>query len=336
VRFGDADYGWSSAGSFDGTNVTGVSTYEVDFTTGNLALLDLRGTETVVLNTYDGYINGDVSVTAGSRGSSNTLTVDFDYSRELFPTPTNPPGSFELNFNDTLSVNNYRTIDLDFFGYANREYSWVVDLELLGYTTTTAPFDFANYATTLNITGGAFDQVGTTRSNVDYLQMGYLAASLTRIDLSEWKGDFYGWFGQVLDQNGNAYAVQADFATNTTIAINDNDFTWFNSLYDINGVAPTLQNPKITTFEFTADAYSKDADWVIYDFNAFNAGGVSLSNVSILDVSALGIDTLADIVITDDGGGNTIITSNEGLNFEIVLIGVATGDVSNENFKFAG
>jgi len=34
-------------------------------------------------------------------------------------------------------------------------------------------------------------------------------------------------------------------------------------------------------------------------------------------------------------GGNTTITSNEGLNFEIQLVGVALAELSNENFKFA-
>ena len=90
----------------------------------------------------------------------------------------------------------------------------------------------------------------------------------------------------------------------------------------------------ITTFDFTTDAVADTEDWVIDGFNAFNAGGVDLTNLSILDLSALGVDGLVHLNIVEVAG-NTFITSNEGLDFDIELVGVAALDLSNENFVFA-
>jgi len=88
--------------------------------------------------------------------------------------------------------------------------------------------------------------------------------------------------------------------------------------------------------------------------------GVSLSNVSILDLSDLGVSGLADIVVQDAAdylagldademaaytafgnppgdfvAGDTVITSNGDLDFTIHLTGVDFLDLSNENFVFA-
>ncbi|WP_440998184.1 hypothetical protein [Arhodomonas sp. SL1] len=94
----------------------------------------------------------------------------------------------------------------------------------------------------------------------------------------------------------------------------------------------------ITTFRFTEDA-GEDAGgttntWTIDEFNGLGEDGVSLSNVTVLDMRDLGVEGLADINITDDGS-DTTITSNEGMDFEITLLGVTEADLNNENFAFA-
>lgn len=119
----------------------------------------------------------------------------------------------------------------------------------------------------------------------------------------------------------------------------------------------------ITTFDFNTDAEDFGVVWQIDDFNAFGVDGVSLSNVTILDLAGLGVSGLADIVVRDgadyaaflttlpDGdqpytdygntpgadfvAGNTVITSNGDLDFTILLTGVDFLDLSNENFVFA-
>lgn len=116
----------------------------------------------------------------------------------------------------------------------------------------------------------------------------------------------------------------------------------------------------ITTFDFNTDAEDFGVVWEVADFNAFNVDGVSLSNVSILDLSTLGVSGLADITVQDGAdylaglnademaaytafgnppagfaAGDTVITSNGDLDFTIHLTGVDFLDLSNENFVFA-
>lgn len=116
----------------------------------------------------------------------------------------------------------------------------------------------------------------------------------------------------------------------------------------------------ISTFDFNVDAEAFGVVWEVADFNAFNVDGVSLSNVSILDLSALGITGLADIVVQDGAdylaglnadevaayaafgnpaadfmAGDAVITSNGDDAFTIHLTGVDFLDLSNENFVFA-
>jgi len=102
--------------------------------------------------------------------------------------------------------------------------------------------------------------------------------------------------------------------------------------------------------------------WQIDNFMAFDAGAnVDLSNQSILDLRDLGVDSAADINVQDGAAfltglsaaeiavydaaqgagwaaanfvaGNAVVTSNEGLNYTILLTGVDSSDLVNENFS---
>ncbi|WP_295582138.1 hypothetical protein [uncultured Lamprocystis sp.] len=113
----------------------------------------------------------------------------------------------------------------------------------------------------------------------------------------------------------------------------------------------------VTEFEFFEDADSVGTVWQIDHFNAFQADNVTLSNASIIDLTALGVTGPADLSIEDAAGwwgglsaaeqanyggaaanpelfapGNTVITSAENADFTIVLTGVLWTDLSNENF----
>ena len=94
----------------------------------------------------------------------------------------------------------------------------------------------------------------------------------------------------------------------------------------------------IVTYEFTQDVADATDVWAITGFDAFGTAGNGLSNLSILDVSGLGITGLADLSIVQNGA-DIEITSNDpaasGLDFQLDLIGVAVTELNNENFSFA-
>jgi len=321
VQFGAAFSdlpGTPAQGTYDAVNTSGVNLYRIDNLSAALIVENLRGQETVRINAWDANngnpfdANDDITLSARSRATSNEIDISI---------VTDTVGN---QYTSSLEINDYRTIDLNFTGEDNAVNNFAPTLVLNGFTV--APDDFANYARTLNVTGGQFTGSASNPLNVDTLNIGLLPASLTNIDFSAFNGDVSGAFDEVRDENGVPYAVQTDFWNNTTIRVNSFNFTWDN---EIGGNL----NETITTFRFTADAYDDTVLWEINGFNDFTNNG--LSNVSILDLRDLGVEGLADIVIADAGGGNTVVTSNQGLDFEILLTGVTFTDLSNENFAFA-
>lgn len=317
--FNDLD-GTQAEGTYDAVNTSGVNLYRIDNLSAALIVENLRGQETVRINAWDDNngnpfdANDDITLSARSRATSNEIDISI-----VTDTAAN-------QYTSALEINDYRTIDLNFTGQDDAVNNFAPTLVLNGFTV--APDDFANYARTLNVTGGQFTGTANSPLNVDTLNIGLLPASLTNIDFSAFNGDVSGAFDEVRDENGVPYAVQTDFWSNTTINVNSFNFTWDN---EIGG----NRNETITTFRFVADAYDDTVLWEINGFNAFNDGATDLSDVSILDLRDLGVEGLAEIVITDVGGVDTIVTSNQGLDFEILLTGVAFGDLSNENFAFA-
>jgi len=318
--FNDLD-GTQAEGTYDAVNTSGVNLYRIDNLSAALIVENLRGQETVRINAWDDNngnpfdANDDITLSARSRATSNEIDISI-----VSDTAAN-------QYTSSLEINDYRTIDLNFTGEDNAVNNFAPTLVLNGFTV--APDDFANYARTLNVTGGQFTGAANNPLNVDTLNIGLLPASLTNIDFSAFNGDVSGAFDEVRDENGVPYAVQTDFWSNTTINVNSFNFTWDN---EIGG----NRNETITTFRFAADAYDDTVLWEINGFNAFNDGATDLSDVSILDLRDLGVEGLAEIVLTDVGGGaDTIITSNQGLDFEILLTGVDVLTLSNENFAFA-
>jgi len=318
--FNDRD-GTQAEGTYDAVNTSGVNLYRIDNLSAALIVENLRGQETVRINANDDNdgnpfnADQDITLSARSRATSNEIDISI---------VTDTAGN---QYTSLLEINDYRTIDLNFTGENNAVNNFAPTLVLNGFTV--APDDFANYARTLNVTGGQFSGPANSPLNVDTLNIGLLPASLTNIDFSAFNGDVSGAFDEVRDENGVPYGAQTDFWTNTTIRVNSFNFTWNNEI----GVN---RNETITTFRFTADAYDDAVVWEISGFNAFNDGTTDLSDVSILDLRDLGVEGLAEIVLTDVGGGtDTIITSNQGLDFEILLTGVDVLTLSNENFAFA-
>ena len=87
-------------------------------------------------------------------------------------------------------------------------------------------------------------------------------------------------------------------------------------------------------------ATNNDFQWIVRGFTGINdatppAGTPGAANVTVLDVSALGARTLADLKMVNVGG-DLHITDNFGTHkYEIVLTGTVQADLGLENFKFA-
>lgn len=194
-----------------------------------------------------------------------------------------------------------------------------VNVALTGDDAVADTFSFSitpdAYARTLTFTGG---------EDIDTLNLNGVTGTATALQNSLTTIDFSGFVGSVAGVVLDVAAVAAD-ASNTTILLNGYGIAIEDSVSD-----------QITTFRFTADAVDTTQVWEIDGFRAFNDAAVGLTNLSVLDLRDLGVQGLADITISYDAATTTTtITSNEGLNFEITLIGVDAADLSNENFAFA-
>jgi hypothetical protein len=280
---------------------------EGTFDTANVSGADLYDFESLSAATELVNLSGEVNAEVNGVAADQNLT--FDAADEA--------GSNVLNieiegagYNRTLETDDIRTVNVDL--------------------TSTAPAGFADnfnfevetdeYARTLAFSGGE-DEDGV----VDTLTLtGPLENSLATIDFSEFVGQL-GFLGDII----LADAAVGDI-TNTTVLLNGYEASIDDQSADLAGGGST-----VTTFRFTTDAVDVDEDWTIDGFRTFAEN--DLSTLSILDMRDLGVETLSDIDI-DYATGDAVITSNEGLDFEIVLLGIdgtGTNTLNNENFVFA-
>lgn len=303
----DAVDGIFSPITFDAANTTGVDTFQIA----------LRGLGNGI--TLDNLSDG-IHVILGDKTSSASVTMNSADNTLI----ASSGGELNLALADnilngaTTHIEGFRTVNLDVASTVDRPWSSFRDFSL----------DLDTAAKNLIVTGGDSDNGfgGVTLDN--------LAASLVRIDFKDYNGD-------VEASLANAQGGYTNNTNTTIIANQNNNFEFDESNAGNNGVGG---DNMVNTYVFGADVANTSADWTIDGFVAFNdavqnAGTLrndvgSLSNLSILDLSDLDVNGLSDIVITYNGT-DTDITSNEGLNFEIILTGVNSADLSNENFIFA-
>ena len=181
------------------------------------------------------------------------------------------------------------------------------------------------------VTGGA-----STATNVqDTLKLNVLAPTVKLLDVSGYKGVVTANIGDALTSSITAPA--ATFTTgNTVVKVG----SFGVNISDASHVVAAATPGTVTTFEFTADAAKNatgDANfqWKISDFAGIKETGSTLSNLTVLDVSGLGITGLADMLITNTSPTEVTIHSNGTHNFEIVLTGVQAAQLDLANFKFA-
>lgn len=324
VRFVDG------GGDFNASGVTGVTLYDIKSLGGDFNLNNLRSVETVQISTLDTdtVAGNELTFATEAATASSSLTLNFNVPAT---------GALDTAFVAApINLEGFTTVTLDLGGRAASAEAYTFDFvfqDATGKDVTTPPavpatdFDFAKVAATNFVVKGGQSTAATAAGGTnDTVDLGNLSATLKMIDLSGYKGEVTA----ALDNPfvaGDSFSAPTATSGNTLVKVNG---------FELNFTDADHVDATITTFQFTTDAVHASQDWTIGNFQGFNGGG-SLSNLSILDLSALGVNGLVDIILTDVGGpgGDVHITSNEGKLFEIVLTGVAAADLSNENFKFA-
>lgn len=329
-------------GQFNAVNTTGVTLYKTDGAA--LKLTNLQGVENVELGSYNaatmvGVNNGGAQTfqtNAASNASALNLTVK---SAAPAVQDINTHGFTTLNLKlDTLAAQPaaQKAFDLNLEKVAVDVNGNPVVVTSGAYATPAVvvvnDFTKANLANVV-VTGGA-SSATTAAANFDRLDLNTLAPTVKLLDVSGYKGTVTATIGDALATS--IVAPVANFNTgNTVVKVGAFGVDFTDTDHTAPGAVPT-----VTTFEFAADAAKNatgntDFNWKITNFAGINEAGTTLSNLTVLDMSNLGIKGLADMVITDNGAGDTVIHSNTTHNFEIVLVGQAAVDLGLANFKFA-
>jgi hypothetical protein len=333
IQFGAPMGEDSASGTFDATNVSGVTLYDISDIDGDLSLTNLGSSETVQINTDNGAVAGvgDLTFAAKSASSSNVLNLNFvdeDHANGF-----STAGEDFTAGGQQIFIQSYGSINMALGNDAAQDDAYQFDLNLLDSTGLDATDLNYNAATvtarTLTVTGGGDQGAAGSADGVDTASFTGLTNVLSTIDFSHFTGEVTAsvdlWNDTVFTAANLGDPTTLDRNVNIVLGGYGADLTEHNL-----GTTDTT----IVNYVFTKDAVATTEDVTITGFNAFNVAGVDLTNLSILDLSALGVTGLAGLTMTDTGT-DTIITSNQGLNFEIDLVGVALADLSNENFKFA-
>ena len=334
IHFGDRANGLTSSGVFNATNVSDVTLYEVNDINGPLTLSNMGNVETVQINTDQNAVagQGDLSFLAKNASATSELVLnfrDFDAATNL-DVDTNFAGDF-------ITVQNFRTLTMDLGGDATLDEAYAFSINPVdgdGTSLFVGPFIDFNPITAntrvLNVTGGGDQGAAGSVGGVDSVNLGLLTNILETIDLSGYVGQttiVFGVFDPTVDVDNVTAGLQT-FDRNTTVDVNGYGMTFT----EIDQVP--ANDSHITTFHFTTDAVAATENWTINGFDAFNAATIDLSNLSVLDMRDLGVTGLVDLNIVE-AGGTTTITSNAGLNFEIILTGVLAADLTGDNFQFS-
>lgn len=324
-------HGEASGGTFDATRVSDVELYEVTQLDAPLEINNMDGEETVAINVEEDIADRDITLAAHSPGTTNALTVEF-YAES--------PDDFQ-NFGSPLSIQDFRTVTLDLGGSSAADWDYALHLVFLdgeGLALGEVGFEADEvYARTLTVIGGV-DGDEVDDESTDSVDLGLLSTALTQVDVSHFNGDVIAAWADAEGSNAIVYG-------------NSYDLTW-----DISATPSEF----ITTFRFTEEANDEFAIWQIDGFQAFGDDNVSLDNLTVLDLRDLGVEGWVDIriqvgnvfwasltasqradyIASGDADllssdANVVITSNDDLDFHIVLTGTAVGAITNENFVFA-
>lgn len=326
-------------GQFNAVNTTGVTLYKTDGAA--LKLTNLQGVENVELGVNNAtgttFFNAGGAQTFQTNAASNTSALNLT-SKGAFAglQEINTHGFTTLNLNLATAATqpvgqkaynlNLEKVAVDVNGNPV-----VVSSGAAGTPAFVAVDDFTKAnLTNIVVTGGS----STATAVADALNLNNLSATTKLLDVSGYKGVVTANIGDAL--TSSIVLPAATFTTGNTV-VKVGSFG-----VNISDASHAAGAETVTTFVFTADAAKSavgDANfqWKISDFAGINEGGAeTLSNLTVLDLSGLGITGLADMIISDVGATVQIV-SNTTHNFVIELTGVTGGAASLDlaNFKFA-
>ncbi len=333
-------------GKYDAVNTSDVTLYK---TTGaQLQVLNMKGVENVELGSFNATTN--VGVNAGQQQWFKTTQVSSASTLNL--TVKHAAGASQ-----EIATDGFRTVNLKLDVLANAANIKAFDLNLeksvitvnagnaaTAKTLATAFADIDADATitdkvaaknsAINNSADKLVVTGGTGQVADTLELNTLSAALKTVDVSGYKGAVTMALGDAL---GNG-ATGASLVTtgNTTVKVG----AYAANITDAAHGTAAGDIANVTTFQFTADAVKiagVTQQWSITGFQAKDAAH-TLGNISVLDLSALGIQGIGDLSYTSiNGGADTLLKSNGAHNFEIVLVGIANAGavLTGDNFKFA-
>jgi hypothetical protein len=352
-------------GNFNAVNTTGVTLYKTDGAA--LTLTNLRGVENVELGSQN-TATPIVGVNGGGAQTFQTNAVSNDSALNLAiksaANPVSPVAGQEINTHGftTLNLNlstmatqpsAQKVFDLNLAKVAVDGTGAAVAVTNTGASVPPAPVVPGVYATAALVEASHFTKANLTNVVVtggssvvnsaagvtDTLDLNVLAPTVKLLDVSGYKGTVTATIGDAL----TAKIAGVDYTTgNTAVKVG----AFGVDLTDVDHQALAVNT--ITTFVFTTDAAVDSLGvaqkWQIDNFQGINetapaAGDAgTLSDLSILDLSGLGIRGLGDMQISEAvvGGFNVVtIESNTTHNFVIELTGTTEAALDLANFKFA-
>ncbi|GAB2735992.1 hypothetical protein GCM10027019_14470 [Melaminivora jejuensis] len=289
---------FNGQGTFDATNVSGVTLYDVQAQTGTLNLIDLRSTEVVRVNNDDkvGTQGNTLKLAAASGGASSSVTVEY---RDL-DAATDPAVNTDFSGRN-LQIQNFREVTLDLGGRADASWANKQTLQFLDNKDKAvgdAGYDATKVATkVLNVIGGV-DQNRANHS-VDSLDLGLVETVLTNIDFSGFNGDVKGgWAGTT--------------GVNSTIVVNEYDLTW-----DVlNPALVVAGKAEEQTLNFAASGALQPGDSVTVtyaggSYTYTNTGAADMTPAQLVDAIAAAADLPAEFTAASDGAGLLTLTTTD-------------------------
>lgn len=349
---------WNEGNKFNAVNVSGVNLYQ-NLNGRSLELINLRSEENVQIGHKVGATvvnfggNGGTGLVTNAVSANSKVNVDIvgaAAALQYIETDGYTTLGLHLTEDKTL-LNNFKQYNL---GLNYQSYNGVDDVWMTGTQATNialgnpVPPNHISRVELKNVvvTGGTGEvAAGAAVSTVD---LGQQLSTIKLLDVS-------GFAGHVTAALAAREIAAVTTASGTTTYDTGNSVVklgQFGAEIDVtqalyNNGAPSLADGKVVTFEFTKDALlnaatNTDFQWVINGFQGVNDGATvagaapgGVNNLTVLDVSALGARTLADLKMVTVGV-DLHITDNAGTHkYEIVLTGTAQADLGIENFKFA-
>lgn len=350
---------FTAGGKYNAVNTTGVTLYE-SLNGDALQIINLRGEENVKvgdkLSNNDALNSNPVSNAGGTQAfvtnavsATSKINVDIvGAAGGVQNVQTDGYTTLALHLTEDRTLfDNHKQYSLDL---ETQSYDGIADAWLPGTDATNialnapVPVNHISRVELKNVvvTGGTGEAPGgISTSSVD---LGTQLSTVQLLDLSGYKGSVVAALSprEIASVTTNAGTTSYDTG-NTVVKVGafGIDITVDHSA--------TANNPvgKVVTFEFTTDAQvsavgtaATNFDWKITGFTGINdatppGAAPGAGNVTVLDVSALGARTLADLKFTQVGA-DLAISDNVGAHkFEIVLVGTTQADLGLENFKFA-